>query len=89
MKDKKKLITLVAVITAIIGATVALAALLKRKAKDIGEKLDYDGSLYYEDDDPLDEDDFLDIERAEASVAPADDTFSAGSDASCESEEEQ
>lgn len=50
MKSKKKVITLVAVLTAIIGAAVAIGAFLKRNAKVIGEKLDYDGNLYYEDD---------------------------------------
>ena len=56
MKNKKKsVITLIAVLTAIIGAAVAVGAFLKRKARDIGDKLDYDGSLYYEDDDFEDE----------------------------------
>ncbi|MEG0691787.1 MAG: hypothetical protein RR444_01770 [Oscillospiraceae bacterium] len=57
MKNRKKaIITIVAVLTAIIGVAVAVGAYLKRKAEDISEKLDYDGDLYYEDDDYYDDD---------------------------------
>lgn len=56
MKNKKKsIIATIAVITAIIGVVVAVGAYLKKKAEDISEKLDFDGDLYYEDDDYFDE----------------------------------
>ena len=65
MKNKKKsVITIVAILTAVVGVAVAVGAFLKRKAKDLGEKLDYDGSLYYEDDE-----DELDDEEEESGAA--------------------
>lgn len=60
MKNRKKMITLVAVITAIIGAAVAVGTFLKRNAKSLSEKLDYDGRLYYEDDIPEEYEDLSD-----------------------------
>lgn len=54
---KRSMIATLAVFTAVVGAGVAIGAFLKKRAKTIGEQLDYDGSLYYEDDDYLDEDD--------------------------------
>ncbi len=57
MKNKKRtvIITLIAVITAFVGVAVTVGAYLKRKAEDISEKLDFDGDLYYEDEDYFDE----------------------------------
>lgn len=53
MKEKKGkvIVTTIAVITAIVGAAVAVAVYLKKKAEAIGEKLDFDGNIYFEDDD--------------------------------------
>ena len=51
MKKKKSIVAIVAVLTAVIGALVAIGAYLKRKARDLGDTLDYDGSIYFEDDD--------------------------------------
>lgn len=73
MKNKKKsVITLIAVLTAIIGAAVAVGAFLKRKARDISDKLDYDGSLYYEDDD-FDDFSLADSDGVQESVALSED----------------
>lgn len=56
-KNKKRsVIAMIAVLAAVVGAAVALGAFLKKKAAKLGEQLDYDGSLYYEDDDYADED---------------------------------
>lgn len=56
MKNKKRaVITFIAVLTAIVGVGVAVGAYLKRKAEDISEKLDFDGDLYYEDEDYFDD----------------------------------
>lgn len=67
--NKKTVITFVAVITAIIGVAVAVGAYLKRKAQDISEKLDFDGDLYYEDEDYYDdeviEDESIDPEEVD------------------------
>ena len=50
-KKKRSWITVIAVFTAIIGAAVAVGTFLKKKAKTIGEQLDYEDSLYYDDED--------------------------------------
>ncbi|MFZ2537627.1 MAG: hypothetical protein WAX04_01845 [Oscillospiraceae bacterium] len=56
MRNKKRMvITIIAVATAIVGVAVAIGAYLKRKADDISEKLDFDGDLYYEDEDYFDD----------------------------------
>lgn len=57
MKNKKRsVIATIAVLTAVVGVIVAVGAYLKKKAVDISEKLDFDGDLYYEDEDYFDED---------------------------------
>ncbi len=46
-KSKKKfIIILIACVTFIAGAAVAVFAYFKKHAKDIGEVLDYDGDIY-------------------------------------------
>lgn len=57
MKSKKTWIAVLAVITAIIGALVAVGAFLKRKAKALGDQLDYDGDLYLEEEENPDPED--------------------------------
>ena len=44
-KKKKSIIAVLAILTAVVGAIVAIGTFLKKKAKKIGEQLDYDGSL--------------------------------------------
>ena len=56
MKSKKTWIAVLAVFTAVIGAVVAVGAFLKRKAKSLGDQLDYDGDLYLEEEEPESED---------------------------------
>ena len=54
MKKKRKVwIAVAAALAAIVGAAVAVAALFKKKAKAIGDQLDYDASVYYDDEDGL------------------------------------
>ena len=51
MKKKRKVwIAVAAVLAAIVGAAVAIAAFFKKKAKAIGDQLDYDASVYYDDE---------------------------------------
>ena len=50
-KKKRSWITVIAVFTAIVGAVVAVGAFLKKKAKTLGEQLDYEDGLYYDDED--------------------------------------
>lgn len=52
---KKSVVTILAILAAIVGAAVAVYTFLKKKANDIGKQLDYDGSIYYEDEDMDDE----------------------------------
>ena len=52
-KNKKAIIVALAAAAVVIGSLVAAFAYLKRKADIIGEKLDFDGDLFYDDlDDP-------------------------------------
>lgn len=54
MDNKRKgWIAAAAVLAAVVGAVVAVAAFFKRKAKVIGDQLDYDASVYYDDEDGL------------------------------------
>lgn len=54
MKKKRKVwIAVAAALAAIVGAAVAVAAFFKKKAKAIGDQLDYDTSVYYDDEDGL------------------------------------
>lgn len=51
MKNKKKVwITVTAVVAAVIGAVVAVAAFMKKKADAISEKLDYNEADLYDDE---------------------------------------
>lgn len=52
-KNNKKfnLIAIIAILTTITGVIVAVFAYLKKKANSINEKLDFDGDIYFEDDD--------------------------------------
>lgn len=53
---KKSVVTILAILAAVVGAAVAVYTYLKKKAGDIGKQLDYDGNVYYEDDDDVEED---------------------------------
>lgn len=53
--NKKWVIALIAILTAIVGVAVAVGAYLKKKAAVIGENLDFDADFYDEDDDFYDE----------------------------------
>ena len=68
---RKSLLAIVAILAAVVGAAVAIGVFLKKKAKSIGDQLDYDGSLYYEDDDYFDEE--PDSASEEPVPAPAED----------------
>lgn len=55
MKMKKgTIIAIVAVGAAFLGGLVAFALYLRAKARDLSEKLDFDGDLYDEDDSLFD-----------------------------------
>lgn len=56
-KKRKGWIVLAAAVAAVVGAVVAIAAFFRRKAKTIGDQLDYDASVYYDDEDGLAETD--------------------------------
>ena len=56
-KKRKGWIVLAAAVAAVVGAVVAIAAFFRRKAKTIGDQLDYDASVYYDDEDVLAETD--------------------------------
>ena len=45
-KKRKGWIVLAAAVAAVVGAVVAIAAFFRRKAKTIGDQLDYDASVY-------------------------------------------
>lgn len=80
-KNKKWIITLVAIATALVGAAVAIGAYLKKKAAAISEDLDFDADFYDEDDDFF----------AEGSDEPQvlDDTGDDGAELGVEDETEQ
>ena len=42
---RKSILTIAAIVAAVVGAAVAVGVFLKKKAKTIGEQLDYDGSI--------------------------------------------
>ena len=75
MKKKKSVIVLVAVFTTIVGAVLAVGAYLKRKARDLGDTLDYDGSIYFEDDE--DAEDFGDMPEDDTTESAGENTFAA------------
>jgi hypothetical protein len=63
----------IAIITAIVGAVVAVASYLKRKSQKISEELDFDNSMYFEDDSSMTYDDEEDHSDTEASAMEVDD----------------
>lgn len=64
-KNKKWIIVLIAVATAIVGALVAVGAYLKKKASALGETLDYDADFYDDEDDFYDEENFDNLAEEE------------------------
>jgi len=62
----------IAIITAIVGAVVAVVSYLKRKSQKISEELDFDNSMYFEDDPAMPYDDEEDPSESEDSVTDAD-----------------
>ncbi len=56
-KKRKGWIAVAAAVAAVVGAAVAVATFFKKKAKAIGDQLDYDASVYYDDEDGLAETD--------------------------------
>ena len=77
---RKSILTIAAIVAAVVGAAVAVGVFLKKKATTIGEQLDYDGSIYYEDDDYCQEE--------EAEEQPAEPAESSQESAPSEPEEE-
>ena len=74
---KKSTWKIIAVITAIVGALVAVAGYLKVKSKKLSDELDFDDSMFFEDDPTMeyDEDDAGEEEAEEEpaeAAAPAD-----------------
>lgn len=49
-KSKAPVVVTIAIITAVVGAAVAVYAYLKKKAEIIGEDLDFDADAFAEDD---------------------------------------
>lgn len=62
-RNKKWIIVLIAIVTAIVGALVAVGAYLKKKASALGETLDYDADFYDDEDDFYDEENFDNLEQ--------------------------
>lgn len=71
-KNKKWIIAILAIVTAIVGATVAIGAYLKKKAEVIGETLDYDAD-FYDDEDEFYDDDMKDDSQDELNEVTSDD----------------
>lgn len=65
MSKKKTWVKVIAVASAVVGGAVALAAYLKNKSKRLSEELDFDNSLYF-DEDPatMDEETYEETEEA-------------------------
>lgn len=66
-RDNKKLsvIGAIAAVVAILGVVAVVYAYFKKKTDEISDKLDFDGELYYEDDD------YFDASSQDASKAPS------------------
>lgn len=63
MKKKNSWIKIAAVLTTIIGGAVAVAAYIKNKSKRLSDELDFDNSLYFDEDTSmLDEDEAVDMD---------------------------
>lgn len=61
MKKKNSWIKVAAILTTIIGGAVAVAAYIKNKSKRLSDELDFDNSLYFDEDTSmLDEDEVFD-----------------------------
>ncbi len=75
MDNKKKIIIAIAAgAAAVVGAAVAVAAFFRKKAKSISNQLDYDASVYYDDEDAFADGDILaSEEESEETEAPASD----------------
>lgn len=59
MKKKTSWLKIITILTAVAGAVVAVSAYLKKKSKRLSEELDFDNSLYFdEDSDMMDDDDY-------------------------------
>jgi hypothetical protein len=63
MKKKTSWVKILAVLTAVIGAAVAVAGYLKKKSKKLSDELDFDNSMYFDDDDSTYHEDDQDIEE--------------------------
>ncbi len=68
MKKKHTWIKVIAILAAIVGGAVAIAAFLKKKGKKIREELEFDDELYFDDEDMF-EDDIL---NGDATIEPED-----------------
>lgn len=70
-KKKGSWIKIVAVGSAVVGAVVAVVAYLKNKSKRLSEELDFDNSLYFDEDtsmmDETDSDAYAEEEEKEDS----------------------
>ena len=54
---KKSPWKIIAVVTAVVGALVAVAGYIKKKSKKISDELDFDNSMFFEEDTSLSYDD--------------------------------
>lgn len=59
MNNKIKWVKIAAIATTIVGAAVAVAAFVKSKSKRLSEELDFDNSLYFDDDDTFMDEEIL------------------------------
>lgn len=67
MKKKTSWVKVMAIVTAIVGVGVAVVGFLKKKSKRLSDELDFDNSMFLDDDAPmLTEDDLNDDESDEA-----------------------
>lgn len=66
---KKSTWKIIAIVTAIVGALVAIAGYLKAKSKKISDELDFDNSMFFEDDPSMEYDDEEEEEEAPAADA--------------------
>ncbi|MDF2568378.1 MAG: hypothetical protein K0R90_1834 [Oscillospiraceae bacterium] len=67
-------ISLLALFTAIVGIVVAIAAFMKKKGKTLKDDLEFDDSIYFEDDsdddDDTDTDDLEELSYVETDDEP-------------------
>lgn len=73
--SKKWVVAVIAILTAIVGAFIAIGTYLKKKAEVVGENLDYDADFYDEEADYYDANSDDNIDTASSlnkSASPAD-----------------